>query len=319
MKTLTVEQQQNVQFAIDARERRSWSNPELYFHRNGIRLEEVDSLVQDAVLALFRVTMSSQGYEKMLTTLRINAFLGQIVKLPRIHNEMSYSFLLFGEPSTIKPWGWLLTGHHLCLSVLVRGKQIVISPTFTGAEPNYIDEGLYAGTRIFVEEDELGLHFMQQLPKDFQDKAQLYKYMEPPGLPQERSHPVDQRLLCGAFRDNRIVPYEGICLGDSALPEGTFDRLLQIIEHFIIYLPDTARKNRLDSIAKHKDETYFCWIGKFNDDASFYYRIQSPVIICEFDHRSGVFLGNPSPSKFHTHTVVRSPNGGDYGYALLNK
>ena len=36
----------------------------------------------------------------------------------------------------------------------------------------------------------------------------------------------------------------------------------------------------------------------------------------EFDHHSGVFLANSEPAKFHVHTIVRLPNGGDYGNAL---
>ena len=49
----------------------------------------------------------------------------------------------------------------------------------------------------------------------------------------------------------------------------------------------------------------------------FYYRIQSPVIFIEFDHHSGVFLTNKEPAKFHVHTLVRTPNGNDYGVDLL--
>ena len=37
----------------------------------------------------------------------------------------------------------------------------------------------------------------------------------------------------------------------------------------------------------------------------------------EFDHHSGVFLTNELPAKFHIHTIVRTPNGNDYGMDLL--
>ena len=49
------------------------------------------------------------------------------------------------------------------------------------------------------------------------------------------------------------------------------------------------------------------------------YRIQSPVLIIEFDHHAGVFLGNAEPQKFHIHTLVRTPNGNDYGMALIRQ
>ena len=37
----------------------------------------------------------------------------------------------------------------------------------------------------------------------------------------------------------------------------------------------------------------------------------------EFDHHTGVFLTNEEPMTFHTHTIVRTPNGNDYGMDLL--
>ena len=39
----------------------------------------------------------------------------------------------------------------------------------------------------------------------------------------------------------------------------------------------------------------------------------------EFDHHSGVWLSNSDPAKFHIHTVVRTPNGNDYGKDLLRQ
>jgi hypothetical protein len=38
--------------------------------------------------------------------------------------------------------------------------------------------------------------------------------------------------------------------------------------------------------------------------------------LVEFDHHSGVFLTNKEPAKYHTHTIVRTPNAGDYGQAI---
>jgi hypothetical protein len=52
----------------------------------------------------------------------------------------------------------------------------------------------------------------------------------------------------------------------------------------------------------------------------FYYRIHSPVVLIEFDHQSPVALPGPRvPGKAHIHTVVRTPNGNDYGKDLLRQ
>jgi hypothetical protein len=95
-------------------------------------------------------------------------------------------------------------------------------------------------------------------------------------------------------------------------------RILEdIVAEFLLYLPSRSRQVRLAQVRQYFDETYFCWIGGFSDNDSFYYRIQSPVIIVEFDHHSGVFLTNQEPMRFHIHTLLRTPNAGDYGKALL--
>ena len=58
-------------------------------------------------------------------------------------------------------------------------------------------------------------------------------------------------------------------------------------------------------------------------DSVFYYRIHSPVILIEFDHQTPVGTA-PSPdpdapTRQHIHTVVRTPNGNDYGKDLLRQ
>ena len=70
---------------------------------------------------------------------------------------------------------------------------------------------------------------------------------------------------------------------------------------------------------RHLGETRFAWIGAFDDASPFYYRIQSPVILVEFDHQSGIMYDNDKPSRDHIHTLVRTPNGNDYGKDLLRQ
>ena len=65
------------------------------------------------------------------------------------------------------------------------------------------------------------------------------------------------------------------------------------------------------------DATHFAWIGPCDDASPFYYRVLSPVILIEFDHVSGIVYDNDAPSRDHIHTVVRTPNGNDYGLDLL--
>jgi hypothetical protein len=50
----------------------------------------------------------------------------------------------------------------------------------------------------------------------------------------------------------------------------------------------------------------------------FYYRIQSPVVLLEFDHHSSLALDSErKPVKHHIHTIQRIPNGNDYGREVI--
>jgi hypothetical protein len=81
----------------------------------------------------------------------------------------------------------------------------------------------------------------------------------------------------------------------------------------------------LQNIAAHVDETTFAWISTTADEAVFYDRIQSPVILIAFDHETPKPLANVEgyasdlPTRKHTHAIVRTPNGNDYGKDWLRQ
>ena len=85
------------------------------------------------------------------------------------------------------------------------------------------------------------------------------------------------------------------------------------------HLPEGPREARRRALRDHLDESWFCWIGGTGFDDPFYYRLQNPVAIIEFDHHAGVFLINERAMKFHIHTLMRTPNGNDYGMELIRQ
>lgn len=307
-------QRKSILYHIDSPEWRTWSNPEFLLRDKGLRLDEISTTLRDSILKILEATLSPEGYQKAISAMRINGFLGELVEGQKVMNEFSYNFVLFGQPSTDQPWGWSFYGHHLCLNIFLYKSQIIVSPWFTGAEPNEIDAGPYKGTRILTHEEALGLKLMQTLSPELQNKSQIFKDMNDPAFPEGRWNRDDQRHLCGAYRDNRIVPYEGIKMSDMKSDQQSL--LAQILGEYFLYLPSQSRKLKLEHALSFPDETYFCWIGRYLDEDPFYYRIQSPAIVVEFDHHSGVFLTNEQPAKFHIHTLLRTPNAGDYGAAI---
>ena len=306
-----------MRFAVDAREWRRWNNTEMYVYHYGLRLEEVSLDVREAILSVVRTSLSATGYDKARDVMRLNHFLGELVQNTKVLGEWSYNFSLFGEPSLKDPWGWQMMGHHLALNCLVIGHQMVLSPAFMGAEPNYADAGPFAGTRLFEDEERAGLALMRSLTSALQKQAILYHSTLGGDLPPERRHRADQLHLGGAFHDNRVIPYEGAPV--AAFSAEQRKRLLALIGAYVAPLPPGPLGARMDEVERHLGDTHFCWIGGTDESSTFYYRVQSPVIMIEFDQHSGVFLTNERPAKFHIHTIVRTPNGNDYGADLLRQ
>jgi uncharacterized protein DUF3500 len=245
----------------------------------------------------------------------LNQFLGDLVGGPAVLGEWSYTFCVFGEPSMREPWGWQLFGHHLTLSCFVLGRQMVLTPAFLGAEPTDADVGPFSGINLFEDEERAGLALMRSLSAAQQRQAIVAHSMVGGDLPPGRRHFADNLHLGGAHQDNRIIPYEG--LQGLALSAAQRRALLDLIALYIAPLPAGPQAARMDEIERHLADTHFCWIGGHEEASPFYYRIQSPVVMIEFDHHIGVFLTNAEPAKFHVHTIVRTPNGNDYGIDLL--
>jgi hypothetical protein len=302
-------------FAADSKTWWQWQNTELYVEDYGLRLDRVSVPARDAVMAMLRASLSAKGYETSRAVMRLNRFLGDLVGCPEVLGEWSYTFCLFGHPSTTQPWGWQLFGHHLSLNCLVIGEQMVFTPCFLGAEPVYADTGPFAGTSLFEDEERAGLALMRSLSSAQQRQAIVAHSMVGGDLPPGRRHFADNLHLGGAHQDNRIVPYEGLRASDLTAEQRR--DLLDLIAEYVSPLPHGPQEARLGEIERHLQETHFCWIGGTQESSAFYYRVQSPVIFIEFDHHAGVFLTNPEPAKFHVHTIVRTPNGNDYGVDLL--
>jgi len=166
------------------------------------------------------------------------------------------------------------------------------------------DEGPYAGTRVFQAEEQGGLAIMRALTPEQRRRATIGA--ELPG-----------ELFSAAFRDNLELKYEGI-RGD-VLSSGQQRLLLDVLETYIGRIRPRHAAVRLDEVKQHFAETHFAWMGGADEESVFYYRIHSPVILIEFDHQRGIAFDNDAPSRHHIHTVVRTPNGNDYGRDLLRQ
>jgi hypothetical protein len=251
-----------------------------------------------------RASLSAPGFQTARDVMRLNEHALEITGKPNEYSEWFYWLSIFGTPSADEPWGWQVDGHHLNINCLVFGDQMVLTPQFIGSEPVLARFGKYSGTRVFAAEEEGGHALMRALPPEARERATIGA-----DLPAE--------LLAAAFHDNRRIEPAG--LRYSELPGEGRERLEALLATYVGRIRPGHAEIRYAEVKRHFDETHFAWIGRFDDTSPFYYRIQSPVILVEFDHQSGIVFDNDTPSRDHIHTVVRTPNGNDYGKDLLRQ
>ncbi len=287
----------------------------------GISMTDMTDDQRAAFLEVVRASMSSGGFETIRNAMKLNAALGEIVDVPELTTnwlgEWNYGIRLFGVPSAEQPWGWQLHGHHLILSCFVAPGQIVMTPAFIGGEPVVAEEGSYAGLSILNDEQTHGLALMSSLTRAEREKATLYSSILAKDLPPELAGPSNGRHLSGALRDNLVLPYQGLCA--DSLTGAQSALLLRLIETYVGRMQGEHAALKMAEVRAHLDSTWFAWIGAIDEDTPFYYRIHSPVILIEFDCHPGIFLANDDPERFHIHTIVRTPNGNDYGRDLLRQ
>jgi len=298
------------QFAVDDPEWRNWSNVDVgIFARHGISLEEMTDQQKAAAWNLLSESLSPAGLSKTQRIMRTEQTLLELNGEPIRYGEEKYYFTLMGVPSADEPWGWQLDGHHLVINFFVLGDQVVMTPAFWGGEPVLAEAGKYAGNIIMQQEQDLGLALMQSLDQSQRAVATM------------STEKVRNAPMAAANADNVTIDYTGI--KGSALSSSQKLMLLDLARVYIGNLREPHAAITMEEISRHIDDTYFAWEGTAADDAVFYYRIHSPVILIEFDHQNpvGTTMKNPRgvPTRDHIHTMVRTPNGNDYGKDYLRQ
>ncbi len=292
---------------VDSPYRRRWFNAFPDWAPAGVLLDDLDDGQRAAAMRVVEESLSADGYAAVRKVMRLNGLLGQFVKnYEDSLREYTYFLTIFGEPRADRPWAWQLMGHHLDLNCLVLPEHVVLTPMFLGSEFNQVE-----GVSVFERESEVGPRLLAALTDEERAAAVLFDSMDPDVLPAELAGPVDGRHVGGAGRDNRVQPYEGVCAGGFA--ERRRDALLDLVDTYLDRFPEVHAAHWRSEIVDHLDETHFAWIGDPGGAPPFYYRVHSPVLWIEFDHHPGIFLDNDEPKPYHVHTIVRTPNGADYG------
>ncbi len=291
-------------FSLDSDAWRRWSNIHVFLMRHGAMMEPMTQDQRNLAFGLLRESFSPSGFELARNIMKLNDSIREITGSDEELGEWLYWLSVLGEPSLDEPWGWQFDGHHLNVNCFVLGGQMVMTPMFMGSEPVAVDIGRHAGTRVFQEEEGTALNLASTLSAEQRSKAIV-------------SDEVPSGVFTGAFRDNFEMRYEGIKFDDLSSHQQAL--MFNLIGTYINRMRSDHAQLKMDEIRQRLDQTHFAWMGGTDEDSVFYYRVHSPVILIEFDHQNGIFLDNDEPSRNHIHTVVRTPNGNDYGKDLLRQ
>ena len=302
--SLSADQGGRISFPLGDDAWRRWSNIHPCLMRHGLPLDQLTEGQRERALALIAACMSERGFTTVRDVMKLNEFIGEVTGRWEEYGEWLYWLSVMGQPSPTEPWGWQVDGHHLILNCVVVGDQLVMTPMFLGSEPVHADGGKYAGTRVFREEEAKGLALMRALSPSQQARATIGRQL-----------PVE--LFTAAFRDNFEMTYEGIPAVE--LEPSQRDGLLDLLDLYVGRIRPGHARVRMDEVRRHLEHMWFSWIGDATETGVFYYRLHSPVILVEFDHQRGIALDSDEPTRDHIHTVVRTPNGNDYGKDLLRQ
>jgi Protein of unknown function (DUF3500) len=301
---LSEPQRERALFPLESDVWRRWSNIHPFLMRHGVSLDEMSAQQRERALVLLRESLSTQGFKTARDVMRLNELVLAITGSRAEYGEWLYWISVMGIPSFDGPWGWQIDGHHLIINCFVLGDQVVMTPMFMGSEPVSAHEGPHAGTRVFQTEERQGLALMRSLTPEQRQRAVIGT--ELPG-----------EVFTAAFRDNFEMKLQGIASGDLTTMQQRM--LLDVVDTYVARIRAGHSEVRRNEVKRHLAQTFFAWIGSADEDSVFYYRIHSPVILIEFDHQRGIAFDNDAPSRQHIHTVVRTPNGNDYGRDLLRQ
>lgn len=307
--TLNPVQLGRTMYPVDDIEWRKWMNQHFYA-RQGVCFAEMTDAQREAAFNLMRASLSSNGFELTRNIMRLNETLAELSGDHDFLGEWLYYIQVFGKPSATEPWGWKLEGHHAIVNYFVLGDQVVMTPLFIGSEPARATSGKYKGIEILQREQNDGLGLLLSLPEQQRTQAVL------------NFSKTGNNNLTEAFKDNVVIDYAG--LRTNELPAPVRQRFRDLIHLYVSNMDEEHTQVKMDEVDRHLDNTWFTWIGGSQTDSAFYYRVQSPVVLIEFDHQrpanlSGFAKDPDKPTQQHIHCVVRTPNGNDYGKDLLRQ
>ncbi len=263
--------------------------------RNGLKLGDMTPAQEKAALALVAATLSRDGFQKAMAIVDADQVL-ETRSAParpatsRIRfGRAEYYVGILGKPSTTDPWMIQFGGHHLAINVTLAGRQNVLTPTHTGAQPaRYSVDG--RTIRPLGDENDKAFALINALNADQQKQAIL-------------GYDV-RNLVLGPGTDGKMIAPEGVRA--TTFTSAQRAMLVDLVREWVDILGDEAAAAKMKEIQAGLADTYFAWAGATTNGKGAYFRIQGPTVLIEYAPQ-----GAADANTDHIHTIYRDPTN-DY-------
>jgi Protein of unknown function (DUF3500) len=277
----------------DATQRKKWSNlPTTMVPRAGLKLGDLSGPQRKAAMELLASALSKRGYEKVLAIVEGDEALKASSNgrgSPMFGRDLFYISIL-GKPSVRDPWMLQFGGHHLGLNLTVVGRDGILTPSLTAAQPaKYTVDG--KTVRPLGAENDKAFALINALDEGQRKQAILnYKVAD---------------LVLGPGQDGKTIQPEGMKC--SAMNASQQAMLLDLVGEWAAIVNEPSAAARMAEIKANVEATWFAWSGPTTNGTPAYYRIQGPTLVIEYAPQP--LGGDPT---MHIHTIYRDPTN-DYG------
>lgn len=271
--------------------------------RKGLPLKDLTRAQNQLAHAFLSTGLSHQGYVKAVTIMSLGEILramdGDKHKVQRDSDR--FYFTIFGTPEPEGTWAWRVEGFHLSVNVtVIKGRWLVIAPSFFGSIPSTVKEGPRKGLQVLRNEEEMGRHLARALNAEQREIAfvSIANFEETVG-----------GLVTG--NTPRIERGTPVGIPAAKLTQKQKDILMGLVHEYAHRHRRELAEIELAKISRAGiDKIHFSWAGGLEPGQPHHYSIQGPDFLIEYD--------NSQDDANHVHTVWRDFDN-DFGADLLQR
>lgn len=262
--------------------------------RPGACLADFDRAARKAAHRLLATGLSPHAYAQAMTVVALEEVLDRREGWARGRHSNDYWVTVFGDPAAGDAWAWRFEGHHVSVTMTVRGDEVSPAPVFLGANPARV---AYAGrpvVRPLAPEEDLARELLDAMGPAARGQAII-----------SDQAPPDIRT---SVNPRAEAPIEPLGIAGARLDPTARAMLDQLVALYLTRLPGELADREADRLDIR--ELHFAWEGPTRPGQRHYYRVQGPDLLVEYD--------NTTDDGNHAHTVLRRP-ASDFGDDILSR